>query len=331
MSKEEKLQLQGAIEYDDNYRKKVYIANLMYQYPVAENIEIGVPLGINIPYPNYETEKRAKLIQKEYPKIKREKEIIIYSPEKSNTERMDYINKASNIKSFITPKLQEIIDMNVETKNPEANKKDYNEIAKMFYPDMDEVSQIQVKNDEQPLLGKSRTDNASGIITLADKEYTVKPFDTKEEKGEKEISANKNQDWIIPVSGDYRISSKYGYRIHPVLKERRFHYGVDIAVPINTPVRAVADGVVERVLWNGGYGKYVQIKHNNSLTSFYAHLNSWDVKVGDVVKQGQEIGKSGNTAGKGSDGKIMTTGPHLHFGAKKNGKNIDPLFFLNKI
>lgn len=330
MSREEKLQLQGTIEYDDNYRKKLYIANLMYQYPVVENIEIGVPLGINIPYPNYETEKRVELIQKEDPKIKREKKIVNI-PGKSNTARIDYINKASNTKSFIPQKVEEKIEMKMKIKKPESNKKDYNEIAMMFYPNMDEVSQIQVKKEEQPLLGKSRIDNASEIITLADKEYTVKSAATKDEKGDREIYANKNQNWIIPVSEKYVISSKYGYRTHPVLKERRFHDGVDIAVPINTPVRAVADGVVERVLWNGGYGKYVQIKHNNSLTSFYAHLNSWDVKVGDIVKQGQEIAKSGNTAGKSPDGRIMTTGPHLHFGAKKNGKKIDPLILLNKI
>ena len=196
---------------------------------------------------------------------------------------------------------------------------------------MIEKSQIQVKKKEPMLLGESSVLEKPDMITLADKEYEVKPIDKKEENKDKEMKAEKKTDWIMPVSVKYRISSKYGDRIHPVLKEKKFHDGIDIAVPINTPVKAVADGIVERVLWNGGYGKYVQIKHNNSLSSFYAHLNSWDVKVGDVVKQGQEIAKSGNTAGKSSNGQIMTTGPHLHLGAKKNGKTVNPLFFFNKI
>ena len=135
--------------------------------------------------------------------------------------------------------------------------------------------------------------------------------------------------WIMPCKGNPRLSSPYGNRLHPTLKVVKFHDGVDIAVPLNTKVLAVADGTVTRVLWNGGYGKYIEIDHGNSLKSFYAHLNSWSVKQEENVKQGQVIGLSGNTAGIGKNGKIMTTGPHLHFGASKNGKTFNPLTYIN--
>ena len=87
---------------------------------------------------------------------------------------------------------------------------------------MIEKSQIQVKKKEPMLLGESSVLEKPDMITLADKEYEVKPIDKKEENKDKEMKAEKKTDWIMPVSVKYRISSKYGDRIHPVLKEKNF-------------------------------------------------------------------------------------------------------------
>jgi len=131
---------------------------------------------------------------------------------------------------------------------------------------------------------------------------------------------------VMPVNGT--ITSPHGWRIHPTLKTRKFHDGIDIGVPINTPVKATTSGKVVMAQWYNGYGKYVEIDHGNNIHSFYGHLNSYDVKVGDIVNTGQVIAKSGNTAGIGKNGKVMTTGPHLHFGVHKNGQSVNPLEFV---
>ncbi len=116
-----------------------------------------------------------------------------------------------------------------------------------------------------------------------------------------------------------RISSRYGWRRHPILKKRILHSGVDYAAPKGSRIYASGDGVVRRAEWAGGYGKYVVIRHNSEFSTGYAHMNSFarGIKPGVRVKQGQVIGYVGSTG--------RSTGPHLHFEIIKNGKKIDPL------
>lgn len=116
-----------------------------------------------------------------------------------------------------------------------------------------------------------------------------------------------------------RISSRYGWRKHPILKKRILHSGVDYAAPKGSRIYASGDGVVKRAEWAGGYGKYIVIRHNGEFSTGYAHLNSYarGIKPGVRVKQGQVIGYVGSTG--------RSTGPHLHFEIIKNGKKIDPL------
>ncbi|MEE3349908.1 MAG: M23 family metallopeptidase [Candidatus Gastranaerophilaceae bacterium] len=147
----------------------------------------------------------------------------------------------------------------------------------------------------------------------------------KEEQQNKQNSTNK-ANWIMPCNG--KISSPYGWRIHPTLKTKKFHDGVDIGVNLNTPVKAVASGIVVKAEWYNGYGKYIEIDYGNSITSFYGHLNEFKVCKNQFVKQGQIIALSGNTAGIGANGKVMTTGPHLPFGVHENGDSANPLDFI---
>ncbi|MFI3330900.1 MAG: peptidoglycan DD-metalloendopeptidase family protein [Rikenellaceae bacterium] len=117
-----------------------------------------------------------------------------------------------------------------------------------------------------------------------------------------------------------RISSTFSYsRLHPILKIRRPHLGVDYAAPMGTPVVAVADGVVTFRAYSGGGGNTLKIKHASSLESGYLHLKSFakGITVGSRVSQGQLIGYVGSTG--------MSTGPHLDFRIWKGGKAIDPL------
>jgi len=114
-----------------------------------------------------------------------------------------------------------------------------------------------------------------------------------------------------------RISSGFGRRTHPILGYTRMHRGVDFAAPTGTPVRAAGDGVVQKAGWGNGYGNYIQIRHNNTHSTLYAHLSRMRVKAGQRVTQGQVIGNVGATG--------MATGPHLHYEVLVKGKQVNPM------
>jgi murein DD-endopeptidase MepM/ murein hydrolase activator NlpD len=112
------------------------------------------------------------------------------------------------------------------------------------------------------------------------------------------------------------VTSGFGRRRHPVLGYTRAHNGVDYGVPIGTPVWSVGDGRVIRAGWNGGFGRFVEIRHANNWISQYAHLSRILVKRGQRVSQKETVGKSGSSG--------VSTGPHLHYGLKRNGKYVNP-------
>lgn len=117
-----------------------------------------------------------------------------------------------------------------------------------------------------------------------------------------------------------RISSKFSNsRLHPVLKIRRPHHGVDYAAPTGTPVYAVADGTVTFAAYNGGAGNMIKIKHARGMETAYLHLSKYGpgIRAGKRVSQGDLIGHVGSTG--------TSTGPHLDYRVYMNGKAIDPL------
>jgi murein DD-endopeptidase MepM/ murein hydrolase activator NlpD len=127
---------------------------------------------------------------------------------------------------------------------------------------------------------------------------------------------------ILPADGP--IVSGYGMRFHPILRVRRMHHGLDIVVPIGTPVHATGDGVVREAGRNAGYGKYVEIEHTSTgYTTLYAHLDQIHphVRRGVRVKRGDEIALSGNTG--------RSTGPHLHYEVRdSDGRTLNPIYFI---
>lgn len=129
-----------------------------------------------------------------------------------------------------------------------------------------------------------------------------------------------------PISfRNYRISSRFSYgRLHPILKIRRPHLGIDYAAPTGTPVQAVADGTVKFAGKKGGFGNFVEVKHANGYTTMYGHLKSYGkgVKAGAKVKQGQTVGYVGSTG--------LSTGPHLDFRIKEKNKFVDFLKMKNR-
>lgn len=120
--------------------------------------------------------------------------------------------------------------------------------------------------------------------------------------------------WARPVNG--RLTSPFGYRIHPILRVRKMHTGVDLSAPSGTPIMAAGDGKVIYRGWRGGYGNTVIVDHGGGRTTLYAHMSGFTCAVGQVVQSGQQIGKVGSTG--------LSTGPHLHWEVRINGQPTNP-------
>lgn len=118
----------------------------------------------------------------------------------------------------------------------------------------------------------------------------------------------------------YYISSSYGTRIDPFNGARALHEGVDMVSKLRSEVLATAPGTVTFAGWKGGYGRVVEIDHGLGIVTRYAHLYAINVKVGDVVDYRQEIGKLGSSG--------RSSGPHVHFEVRYNGRPLDPMAFL---
>lgn len=123
----------------------------------------------------------------------------------------------------------------------------------------------------------------------------------------------------MPLSGS-RMTSSYGMRDHPVLRQRRRHNGVDLAAPTGTPVYATADGIIGRADWFSSYGLYISIDHGADLETRYAHLSRLAVAAGDRVQKGDLIGYVGSTG--------RSTGPHLHYEVRVDGVAVNPIPYM---
>jgi murein DD-endopeptidase MepM/ murein hydrolase activator NlpD len=125
---------------------------------------------------------------------------------------------------------------------------------------------------------------------------------------------------IIPISNKdlTRTASGFGWRIHPIYKISKFHYGMDFTAPLGTEVYATGNGTVADMLSSQrGLGKHIVIDHGFGYTSTYAHLSNFNVRVGQKVQRGDIIGYVGNTG--------TSVANHLHYEIKLNGQNVDPV------
>ena len=130
---------------------------------------------------------------------------------------------------------------------------------------------------------------------------------------------------IMPISNKSLKStaSGWGYRIHPIYKIKQFHYGMDFTASIGTKIYATGDGVVKDVQSiGGGYGKWILIDHGFGYETLFAHLNAFNVKIGDRVKRGSTIGFVGNSG--------PSTAPHVHYEVHKNGEPVNPQYYYFK-
>ena len=125
---------------------------------------------------------------------------------------------------------------------------------------------------------------------------------------------------IWPLPSSKRITSNFGKRKSPTKGASSNHEGIDIGAPTGDKVIAAASGEVVIAKYSYSAGNYIMINHGSQLFTVYMHLGKMDVKVGDEVILGQKIGEVGSTG--------YSTGPHLHFGVRKNGKYVNPLSYV---
>jgi hypothetical protein len=154
------------------------------------------------------------------------------------------------------------------------------------------------------------------------KEHLIFRFDDEEgDPGYYDSNGNSARRVFLKSPLNYRRISSFfsSARFHPILKVYRPHYGVDYAAPSGTPIVSIGDGRVVQAGWNGGFGRYVEIRHNGTYTSCYGHLSRFGdgVSRGARVSQGQVVGYVGSTG--------LATGPHLDFRIKKFATYVNPL------
>ena len=126
--------------------------------------------------------------------------------------------------------------------------------------------------------------------------------------------------WLLPINYT-RFSSPFGYRVHPIYGDWRFHYGVDLSAPQGTPIYATRGGRVTYATYDSSSGYYVSINHLDGFVSKYLHMTHYIVSPGQYVAAGQIIGYCGSTG--------ASTGPHLHFSIYYNGSAVNPAKYIN--
>ena len=157
------------------------------------------------------------------------------------------------------------------------------------------------------------------LVQMQQESRQIEQMLARLQRGDQRYSGSWSGSLKCPIWRSYRISSRYGWRIHPVLHTRRFHDGVDLACPTGTPIHAADKGLVVFVGWQDAYGRTILVDHGSGISTMYAHCSRFAVKKGQTVGRGQVIGYVGSTG--------WSTGPHLHFGLRKYGKPTNPMKF----
>jgi murein DD-endopeptidase MepM/ murein hydrolase activator NlpD len=127
-------------------------------------------------------------------------------------------------------------------------------------------------------------------------------------------------DFAWPAPASTKVTSPFGYRIHPILKVKKLHTGIDIGIGSGNRIVAANAGTVIKAAWNNSYGYMVMIDHGGGIVTLYAHNSKLQVSTGDIVTRGQTVATSGSTG--------MSTGPHLHFEVRVNGEYKNPMSYL---
>lgn len=173
-----------------------------------------------------------------------------------------------------------------------------------------------------------RPEKTKTAITVTGRGSTYPRTSTAPQRIKADVDASAKQAGrflIKPVRENYRISSPFGTRVHPISGKRKMHKGIDFAAPRGTPIYAAASGKISRRAYSNSYGNVIYIDHHNGMSTRYAHMDRFQpgLSVGDVVPRGKLIGFVGNTG--------ASAGNHLHFRLNdRKGKALDPAKYFGE-
>ena len=184
---------------------------------------------------------------------------------------------------------------------------------------IEEAQQLIVELEEQ--IDNDRAAFDAQVAREAELESQIQDMVAELERQEAANNITSTGTYIWPLPG-YSPGSAYGWRMHPIYHEMRFHAGEDIGAPSGTPILAADSGIATVIPNNGnGYGNYIMINHGGGRVTLYAHMSAFAISNGQSVTQGQVIGYVGSTGN--------STGPHLHFEVRVNGATTDPKSYFN--
>ena len=247
-----------------------------------------------------------------------------------STSLVEFLSNYYIIEQIMESDNEILKDIEKEKDEIEANKKNLEEKKA-------ELKLLRVKKEQtRIIMQNNKTVQQNAIDRLSEEEKNlqdkIQEYKNEEQKLENLIAiASMNYEyageytggvmlWPIAKSGTV-ITSGYGVRVHPITGLIKGHTGIDIGnAGFGAPVVAAADGVVSLASYNGGYGNCVMINHGNGISTLYGHGQKILTEVGKEVKRGELIMEVGSTG--------VSTGPHLHFEVRINGKIVNPLPYL---
>ncbi len=252
--------------------------------------------------------------------------------------RTRYITK---IMDYDKKKLDEYADAVAEADRAKKVLEDEKQVLEEKQGELEEKQEEaqEKKDDMSELISAKETEIDQYSATIGSKEEQVKEYEQMIAQQDAEIAsieaAIRQQQaaldeasrkvygggqFVWPAPKYTRISDDYGMRLHPTLGVQMMHNGIDMAAPSGSPILAAADGTVIAAAYSASMGNYIMIDHGSDIITVYMHASALNVSVGQDVSAGDRIGSVGSTG--------RSTGPHLHFGVRKNGSYVNPWSYL---
>ncbi len=236
----------------------------------------------------------------------------------------DFMSNMDMVQKIFDNDVEILKEMEEQHKKIEAQKKELERLQTQL------VSEKQQEASKQASLQNSRgeaanlrsqvaSDNKAMEAALDDlnKEADRLVAEIKKLQGDQAYAGG---EFAWPSASSRRVTSEFGYRMHPILKVNKLHTGMDIGAAAGTKVLAANSGNVIKAGWNNSYGNVVMVDHGGGIVTLYAHNSKLLVSTGDVVAKGQEIALVGSTG--------ASTGPHIHFEVRVNGEYKNPRNWL---
>lgn len=244
------------------------------------------------------------------------------------TSFADFLERYQSL-TMIVDQDKDILESNIKDKelialNKATVEQDLDKLNTLYAALETEKAELQIKEHNKEVMIAQLEVSKEDLLEINEEEEQAlmdiakaKSQARKERDAEaKKFVASQKGKFAWPLPEKFRISSSFGYRIHPITGKKKLHTGTDIAAPKGTKVMAAGNGEVIVAKYYGGYGNTVIIDHNGKWT-LYGHMSKISVKEGQIVKTGQKLGEVGSTGN--------STGNHLHYEVRINSEAVDPM------